>query len=64
MSSVANVSETRKVLPALARTLLLWVVIATANLFALYVAAGVAFNGDWDRVNNAITKAYDGIFED
>jgi hypothetical protein len=57
-------SSARKACSGLSRTLVLWAVIATANLVALYIAAGVAFNGDWNRVDNAIVKAYDGIFKD
>ena len=55
--------NTSKACSGLGKTLVLWVVIATANLVALYMAAGVAFNGDWDRVDNAIVRAYDGIFD-
>lgn len=57
-------SNARMVCSRLIRILVLWSVIASANLAALYVAAGVAFRGDWDRVDSAVTEAYDGIFKD
>ena len=51
--------ETRKVLGAIARGTLLFLLVLTANLLAFYITAGVALRGDWDRIDSAITKAYD-----
>lgn len=56
-------SGTGRLLGATARALLLFVVIAAGNLLAMYVAAGVAFNGDWERVDNAVGRAVDGFFK-
>lgn len=57
-------SGTRSLLGLIARTILLWFVIAAGNLTAFYVAAGVALNGNWERVNNAVEDAWDGLFDD
>jgi hypothetical protein len=55
---------TRKILGLIARASLLWLVIASANLVALYITAGVIFKGDWDYVNGVIEGAYNGVFEE
>lgn len=38
--------------------------VTTSILAASYVVAGVAVRGDWDRVDNAIERAYNEFLED
>ena len=54
---------TRKLLGAVLRGTLLFVLIVCANLLAFYIAAGVALSGNWDRIDIAITKAYDEFLD-
>jgi len=37
--------------------------VSAGMLLAAYIIAGVAFRGDWDRVNQAVERAYDEFFE-
>lgn len=48
----------RKLLGETARAITLFFVVLIANLIAVYIIAGVAFHGNWDRVNDAIEDAY------
>lgn len=61
--SMRRQSGTRRLLAAIVRAIVLFVVIAAGNLAAMYVAAGVAFHGDWRRVDNAVEDAWDGLFD-
>lgn len=47
-----------KMLEAFTLALLFMLGMTIAHLLALYVAAGVALHGDWDRVHSAIERAY------
>ena len=55
--------ETRKVLGVVVRGTLLFLLILCANLLAFYITAGVALRGDWDRIDTAITKAYNELLD-
>ncbi len=55
---------TLKALVAPARAIAFVLGVTIANLIALYIAAGVALHGDWDRVNGAIVRAYDEFFDE
>ena len=54
---------TLKALGALARALLFTLGLTIANLLAFYIVAGVALRGDWNRIHNAIERAYDEFIE-
>ena len=54
---------TLKTLRALARIVMFVLIIAVGNLLALYVVAGIALRGDWDRVDGAIEKAYNEFID-
>ena len=58
-----GISGTRKLLGLTARALALFFVILVANLATIYIVAGVAFQGDWERVDKAIERAYDEFFD-
>ena len=53
------VRGTLKALWAIALSVLFALVVTVGNLLTLYIVAGVALRGDWDRINNAIERAYD-----
>ena len=50
---------TLKALRATALGVLFALAVTVGNLLALYIVAGVALRGDWNRINNAIERAYD-----
>ena len=56
-------SGTRKALGLFLRALIMFVVITAANLTAFYITAGVALRGDWDRIDNAIARAYEEFLQ-
>lgn len=54
---------TLKALRATAIGVLFALIVTVGNLLALYIVAGVALRGDWDRIHNAIERAYDEFIE-
>ena len=58
-----GIDGTRKLLGLTARALALLLVVLLANLVTVYIVAGVAFQGDWERVDKAISRAYDEFFD-
>ena len=56
-------SGTRKALGLFLRALMMYTVITAANLTVCYIVAGVALRGDWERIDNAITRAYEEFLQ-
>jgi hypothetical protein len=54
---------TAKILGFLARVIGLGLAVCCGVLLAAYIIAGVAFRGDWGRVDKSIEKAYDEFFD-